>query len=244
MNRSILDALPANVRSLAERLEAFSDTQIQVHIPQEDVDTLRGDVDPDPGGPACQVTEAEAVVWVRDFAGVNPQGILHELLHIERYWVVGVPQIVALAPDVERTKITSGIENALEHLHVVPGEATYGFDPHPYRNENSRRLWAAYPWPTITNRDARRRSCLLAWLTVDHLVTDLDVKLKARRVLDKEGFYDEAEAFTRRLGQLKGDKERSLAAVVRFLSIPRTDVRLLYLDVQNRQRRLEPMPHR
>jgi len=244
VNQSVLDALPSNVRSFAEQLEAFSGTHIEVRISNSRVDRLRGEIDPDPGGPACQLTETEAVVWVRDFATVDPQGFLHELLHIERYWVAGVPQIVALAPDVDRTKITSGIENALEHLHVVPGEAMYGFDPYPYRNENSRRLWAAYPWPTITNRDARRRNCLLAWVTVDHLVTNLDVKLKARQVLDEEGFRDEAEALSRRLGQLKGDKERSLAAVVRFLDIPRPDVQLVYLDVQNRQRRLVPVPHR
>ena len=45
---------------------------------------------------------------------------------------------------------------------------------------------AGYPWPHITDAWARRKNCLLGWLTASKLVTDPTVKEFVETCLRKE----------------------------------------------------------
>lgn len=75
---------------------------------------------------------------LRDGFPVMAQGVTHELLHIERYWMEHVPQLYPA--DRRNWKNCAQMENALEHLVIVPREADYGFDPHRHWNETYRKL--------------------------------------------------------------------------------------------------------
>ena len=170
-------------------------------------------------------------------------GILHELLHVQRYWVEGVPQVMPIkdAPD-NNWGVTSEIENCLEHQIIVPREADYGIEPYSYWNRTEEILWERYPWPDISEPFARRKVCLLGWLSVCRLVTDERVRSHAEFCLHEEGMLAEAERFRKKIFKTIHHKPSALSAAVRFLRIPRKDVLLVYMDVRNRQRVAKKIP--
>jgi hypothetical protein len=227
--------LPPNITALVDRIESFARHEISVAVDTRPVSPRS----PNPDRLAARVTEREATILLRSSDVFPPHDVLHELLHIERLWLEGIPQVLPLH-DPELGTVTSAIENALEHLVIVPREADYGFDPYPYWNETSRRNWQAYPWPTISDASTRRRNCLLFWLTASQLVNDDGVKALAERSLTDEGLLDEARRFSARIVEKLASKPQAISAALRFLKIPPADVHIVKFDIQNE--RWEPVP--
>jgi hypothetical protein len=219
--------LPSNVVTLVDRIESFAKREISVAINNRPISPTS----PNPDSLAARVTPTEATILLRSKDVFPPHDVLHELLHIERLWVERIPQLVPVHdPHGTRSKIATIIENALEHLVIVPREANYGFDPYPYWNQTCRRTWAEYPWPVMTDLWQRRKACLLGWLTVSYLVNDSEVKGHVEDCLRKEGQagpiqLDEAKRFSARIGEKLVSKPQAQSAVLRFLEIPRTDFR-------------------
>lgn len=189
----------------------------------------------------------EATILLRSKDVFPPHDVLHELLHIERLWVEGIPQLMPRHdPKGARGRIATDIENALEHLVIVPREAHYGFDPYPYWNETARRNWGSYPWPAMTDPWMRRKACLLGWLTVSRLVNEEEVRSHVEECLCQEGGPDllaEAKRFSARIGEKLASKPHAQSAVLRFLEIPITDfmtVRIKASDGTAEQLRLPP----
>jgi hypothetical protein len=212
--------LPGAVATLVDRIESFTKREISVEIDSRPVSTTS----PNPDRLAARITPTEAAIVLRSRDVFPAHAVLHELLHIERMWVERVPQLLPIHdPRGTRIKIATDIENALEHLVIVPREADYGFDPYPYWNETSRRNWAEYPWPAMADPWSRRKACLLGWLTVFYLVNDPGVKSHVAECLRKEGLLDEAKRFGGRIGEMLVSKPQAQSAVLRFLEIPRTD---------------------
>lgn len=236
MNLSRLPPLPDQVLQLATSIEAFAGREIEVRINPY----LPSPTDPFPNSPAAMVTETSAAILIRESADIEPQGVLHELLHIERYWVLGIPQIVPRAPQGDsRWEITSAIENSLEHLAIVPREADYGFDPYTHWNFIERELFASYPWTHLTEPTARRRACLLGSLAIDSLVTDASVRAHAMECIRKEGYQDEARHFLSRILRFRQSKIEQLKTMIRFLKIPEQEADFVWLDPQRGVRRTE-----
>ena len=110
-------------------IENFAKREIQVELDPRPVSPT----EPNPDRPASQTNHNRATIFIRSEESFQPQGILHELLHIHRYWVEAVPQVMPAKGDRntdESWRITSQIENTLEHLVIVPREADYGFEPY------------------------------------------------------------------------------------------------------------------
>jgi hypothetical protein len=230
--------LPPPVRALLAKIEAFSGTEVLVTVGPPDVETR----DPNPHGPACLVTERMATIVIRDPAYFDAQGIAHELLHIERFWNEGIPQILPKQSDNERMKITSAIENTLEHLIIVPREALYGFEPFSHWNRTTTSNWASYPWPDIPDPWARRKNCLLGWLTVSNLVSDESVREYVEDCLRSEGLLNAAVDLQRKVGLSLKNKARTVAHVVKAIDIPASDVELVQFDIRRRKRHSMSIP--
>lgn len=229
--------LPPNIIALVDRIENFARHEIAVEVDERPVSPTS----PNPDRLAARVTERDATILLRSRDVFPPHDVLHELLHIERLWVERIPQVLP-HPEANRVTDTGAIENALEHLVIVPREADYGFDPYPYWNETSRRNWQTYPWPATTNALARRWNCLLGWLTVSQLVNDDRVKEHVERSLTEEGLLDEAKKFSARIVEKLASKPQAISAALRFLKIPPADVLIVRFDIQHERYEEVPIP--
>ena len=233
------DALPENMQRLVDEIEAFAGIPIEVAL----IPKVPSPTDPNPDSTACQVTEKSATIIIRSEL-VQPEAVLHELLHIQRYLVEGVPQLtLILGEDAPETnwQLMNEIENVLEHLVIVPRAADYGFEPYEYWNKTAQTNWSRYPWPEATDRRARRQVCLLGSLDA-LLVTDAGVKQLVERCIAQEGFLTEARLFTDKVKRVLASKPQTIATVLRFLRLPFNQVQAVRFDVKNRKRVVVPLP--
>lgn len=241
MQREFRQRLPGSVQRLVDELEERADLEIPVCIDTRPVSPT----EPNPERAAAAINHDGATIFIRSDSAFSPHGILHELLHIHRYWIEEVPQLMPAQGDRDtddRWRITSQIENALEHVIIVPREAAYGFDPYPYWAETARKNWSSYPWEHIPDPWARRAACIVGSLSVRFLVKDPAVQDLAERCIAEEGLLHEAQRFHRKIAKVIGSKPRAVSAVLRFLQIPFEEVGLVGFDVRNRKRYLAPLP--
>ena len=234
MEPSYKETLPQNAQALVDHIEQFAGVEIHVKV---DPSRPVSPTDPNPNRPELVFTATSAEIFLPT-SNFSPHGIVHELLHTERYWLQGIPQVVPLDQNADNNwAITSSIENTLEHQVIVPRESAYGFDPYPYWAKTERALWADYPWPWMTDPFSRRKNCLLGSVSVFNLTKDDDLIAHVRECLRKEGLLKEAVRFHKRMTDVLNNKEKMLRLTIQHLAIPKTDVRFLHLDVRARQAR-------
>ena len=234
LREQVLPQLSSNARTLLDEIEAFAG--LQVDFDRYTFPARSGSFNPK--APATMVGPDGATVYLHDFDVVDLHGVVHELLHIRRYWIERIPQFQpARNAEANRTAMQN-IENGLEHLVVVPQEATFGLDAAGYWNAVSRHRWARYPWPDISSR---RNDVLLERLALE-LVTDPEVQQIGANCIRAAGLTVEADHFAARINQFLHNKPRALACVVRFMKIPRGLFHMTYIDIRNRTHRIEAMP--
>lgn len=239
MEKRFLEKLNSETQLLVRKIEDFASTEIEVRPTASPSNQSAAN----PKAVALLVSEKGATLLYRDEQEFRPQTVLHELLHLRRYWIDFVPQIVPLEdPYGDKTKIANQIENTLEHLVIVPKEAEYGFEPYSEYNETARKHWESYPWPDVSESWARRKNCLLSWLTASFLVTDTGVKTLAERSLKKETLLDEARNLSDKIERVMNSKEQCISTVIRFLRIPRHEATMAYLDIKKKSFVRKPIP--
>ena len=239
MESSFLEKLGADIQRLVEEIEKFASTEIQVR--PTPVPTSESGQSPKTITPIA--SEHGATLLYRDAGDFQPQAVLHELLHLRRYWIDFVPQILPVDdPDGEKIKLANQIENTLEHIIIAPKEQSYGFESYASYRETSRRTWETYPWRSIDEPWARRKNCLLNWLTTYFLVRDLAIRQSAERCLEQEGLSSEAANFSQKIEHVLSSKEQCISAAIRFLQIPRQEVTMVYLDIKNQRTIRKPVP--
>lgn len=239
MESNFLARLGVEIQRLVEEIESFASTEIAVRpTPTPTSESLQS-----PKAITLVASEHGATLLCRDLNDFRPQAVLHELLHLRRYWIDFVPQILPVDdPDGDKIKLASQIENVLEHITIAPQEQRYGFEPYASYRETSRRTWESYPWPNIDEPWARRKNCLLNWLTTCFLVQDPGIRRSAERCLEQEGLSSDALSFSQKLERVLNSKEQCISATVRFLQIPRQQATMVYLDINNNRVIRKPVP--
>jgi hypothetical protein len=240
LRRKTLDALPSKALNLLETIENFAKKEIgfvsESTLPERfKIPGYRAT------SPKAAVSHVVATI-ILPSGDIDPQGIVHELLHIHRYWVEGVPQCqpVPEKRSPQSLSYIGGTENLLEHLTIVPREAEYGFDRSVW-NGFARKKWEAYPWANFPSDDNRRVKSLMTKLETD-LADDPRLHELGRECLRLEGFDREADIFSARAKELLHSKPRLVACTARFFKIPRNAIRLVYYDARIGEERIEPIP--
>jgi hypothetical protein len=222
---AVLDVLPEKSKELLARLEEFAGREIvfaAYTTPPDD-----GEVNPD--APATEMTAAGARILLRDGMPIPAQGVTHELLHIERYWVEGVPQLFPANP--ANGKNCAQMENALEHLVIVPREAAYGFEPYGHWNDTYGKRWTGDRLAPTKPSAVLRMEALMGWLATS-TVTDEVVKATMAKIIQDAGFFSEAEKFKARMNEFVPSKEKMAKCLARFLKIPDGAVVLRYFNAK------------
>lgn len=239
---TVISVLPELSLDLLKEIEDFAGLEITFERRDEPVPATV----PNPDTPTNSISHDGATISIfKDV--ITPSGMTHELLHIYRYWIEAVPQVMPIknkggSADNGRWATTSSIENALEHLVIVPMEKNYGVYDGEFWNEISRVNWGKYPWPSNTDPWSRRKDCLILWLSCMEIVTDGAVRDLARDCLVKEGHLDEAQKFHEKIMKTLMDKPKTLSTVMRFLKIPLNEVLLVTLDIRKRERIYAKLP--
>lgn len=123
MEPAYKNALPAKARELVDRIETFAQREVRVIV---DPTRYVSPTDPNPTRPELDMSGGQARIFLPT-THFEPNGIVHELLHLERYWLEGIPQIVPVDRNAKnRWQFTSSIEGSLEHQVIVPREKSMG----------------------------------------------------------------------------------------------------------------------
>jgi hypothetical protein len=235
---TVLSWLRPSVRDLLDEIEIFAGQEVNF---QEAFGPAFA-TQLNPLAPASSVSSSGATIFVQKPDTPDENGILHELLHIHRFWVERVPQVVPKSNNKNNLEITSSIENALEHEIIIPQESSFGFDSEPHWREEARTYWGRYPWQDATNPFVRKNRCFLGWLYCHRRCGDKNIVDLAARCLAAESLLNEAQGFGAEVFARLHDKERLLAYVVHALGIPRDEVRLLICDIRKKQSLAKDMP--
>jgi hypothetical protein len=239
MRERVLALLPSEGAALLDEIESHAGRRVEFGP----LPAPRDADDPDPFGPECAVTPTEAVVQFPDLDRVTPGGLVHELMHIHRYWTQGVPQLYPANGSQSRIRITGDIEDCLEHQVIVPQQLAFDPSQVDHWNENAADHWNRYPWPKMTDPWVRRKSALTHRLALAY-TDDADVTALARTCLAREGIVAEADRFACRIAELLHSKESASACAARFLKIAPVDVVLIYFDPKAGTLTRKPLPTR
>ncbi|MNT05654.1 hypothetical protein D3C72_1402820 [compost metagenome] len=227
--------MPAPVIALWDKLEEFSKTLLGV----EDYPAhLRAEGH---GNPAAIMAGHEgAKLLLPSDQPASIEAVYHELLHAHRLWVEAIPELVILTEDENNWQLVGQIEGDLEHLVIIPRQVAAGFAETERLQREARKTWETYPWTGNNNAWARRRTCLMQWMS-HHLLEDAELSSTMRDCLLSERIFGEADLFRKKALSLVGKKEDLLACAVRFLKIPMNEVGIRYVDIRNRSFRIVPI---
>lgn len=229
MEDHYLRQLPDDLQALVQGMEQQSGIAIQV-----EVNPARG------GTMACDVDEHGATILVAREEFFQPASVMHELLHVRRFLVDGVPQIVANDDDQdlppELYAALTNLDNSLEHLIIVPEEIA--------RIPARRQYWAGVMTRKLQairvnplNPDDRRRHALVNWLFIHHVLMERPQILAADSLLDELELRHEADAFRDAIIPALAVKEETVRRCLAQLNIPFATAGLKYIDIRARRSR-------
>lgn len=217
MQCSYLDRLGAPVKDFVRELEQRANIDIQVL--------------PDPrlnrGGPLGQGHLEVLVEERRNFIfaptnGYFPDGaVRHELLHVKRFHVDGVPKLAAAAAARGSGGISPDalghLDNAVEHIALVPLELRL----HPERREH----WEAVlhgvcsALPDVP-RDELNLAVCMHWTFLRHVLPESKPAETARRFAVGRGLLEMADQFADRF--LAADNKEAAVQLL-FATFPEMD---------------------
>lgn len=230
MEARYLNQLREDARLLVTEIEQFIGQSIRVEVDQGR-DSRSAD-DPEPI--ACTVDAGGVTVLLTRDGAFPEDAVVHELLHIHRFTVGGIPQIVPCSASwtPERQAALTLLDNFIEHLHIVP----YEIELRPSRQERWRLATlrtldrAADSATPRMDRDATR---LLAWVFAKHVIRDEHLVQTCRETLNQSGLADRADSFLADIVLALPAKSRTIQVVARHLGLDVESVCLESVDVRS-----------
>jgi hypothetical protein len=205
VNPQFLAMLPGELQATVKEAEQLAGCEIAV-IPEaaaNQFDNLRLSID-----------DAGAVGATIAYRGesISCCALLHEVLHVKRYWLDAVP---ILRPSARRSNFEEQtIEDLIEHLVIIPEERRFA-------EAESNAHWSAAmeaelaelprlsSWSSQAEVNYLQRSLRLQRAMMDIALPDLDHTALYERLRD-ENLLEATGAFIDRLRNMLDDKERAL----------------------------------
>lgn len=229
----VLAALPPSVVDLHRQIEAFAGAPVDFRP----ASMLRRAGIPVSGDDAAFCDETHAHITVDDRNGINAEAVTHELLHIHRYWVEQVPQLDAVNDIGHAVEDMAWLDNALEHLAIVPRERDFGFDPTPHWAANIFRIFSAHQ---TQPRRQLRIPYLLGW-TMTAYCTDREARKFALAALQALNLQRDARLLLDRLLKARNSKPHMARVAFEGLGLNPRNALLVSFDIRNRARTEKPI---
>jgi hypothetical protein len=230
MQIAYLERLAPDVRSLVEQIEQATGINIDV-----EVDSNRTTM-------ACDIDKSGAQLSIPSPAYFPDDSVLHELLHIRRFFIEHVPRLIVCddfdnwTPQLETA--FAKLDNNIEHLVIVPAELTQ----RPARIAH----WRTNTAHAINNiqdflTDDRKRWALVTWLFIHHVLPEHDLIEQVLALTEHLGIRDHAARFAEVVIPSLASKERTVSACFEYLWLPQDAACLEYFDIQHRRSREIPL---
>lgn len=228
MQANDLNRLSPAVRAFVEEVELGAGLSIEV-VPNAELND---------GGPAGEGKlsidiESQSIRLNAPTNGYFPDGaVRHEALHVHRLHVEHVPRL-AVADDADwNPAFETGlarVDNALEHLVIVPVELHYHPERCAHWESVMRQLWEE-KLPPADALDRRIGACL-HWTFLRHVLPASPVLETAAAFLQAHRLRDSADAFADQLVPRLGNKVEVVRLFFHwFTEVPRGQVALEYLS--------------
>ncbi len=240
MENAYLNRLPNDVRTLVERTEQASGVEITVRV---DPSRARGRPNQS-DSIACEVNTHGAQLLIPAPDHFPDGSVLHELLHIRRFLVNGVPRIVVCddykhwAPELETT--LTELDNSLEHLVIVPEELEHRPDRKAYWGKVMIRVLDDLQSANLSNED-RERHALINWVFIRQVLPDHELLDRASVLIERLGVSDQAERLLDAVVHSFQSKERTVQVYFEHLRLSVEAGCLEYIDSHNGTSRQIPL---
>jgi len=161
--------------------------------------------------------------------------VLHELLHIRRFLLHGIPRIIA-SPTYnnwtsELNKALGNLDNSLEHLVIVPEELEHRPKRKSYWENVMHRVLEEIESANISDDD-RKRLALINWVFIQHVVPEHTLIDKASKLILYLAANDRARRITEALISSLHSKERTAKLCFKHLCLQEEAGCLEYVDRQ------------
>ena len=233
MEERYLKALPGELQSVVAEAEDKAGCHIEV-VP----DTNAAQFD----HVKIQITldgRCEAII---SFAGAEMSrcALIHEVLHIKRYWIEQVPILRSIGRQFDAQ--AEAINELLEHLVIIPEERKYVPDESKVHwgalyQEGIRNIpLQVYPW--IYEKDLWKRS-LLQWRALRDIAMPFLSDTLLLEKLESWGLKDVSGQFVSILNAVHNDKIEQIPLVVREFEWPPSGFCIRKYNLSARPRALE-----
>lgn len=174
--------LPIQLRKLVAKIESHADLRIEVEV--SDQQTM-----------ACEFGKRTARILIPDTGPPRGASVFHELLHLKRYFVDGVPKLIYCDDehefedddDARTPRLFARLDNQIEHLFIVPRELAR------YRSE--RRYWEARMGALLTDPMLPDDGALVAWEFVHRVLKSGVLSDAAQAQVHQRGLGDACDRF-------------------------------------------------
>jgi hypothetical protein len=210
MQAEYLNRLGRMVHSFVEEIEARIGFEITVKV-----DTAEGRIPPaKQRSMRCEIDEYKAEILLASSRYFPDASVFHELLHIRRFLVDGVPKLAVCEDnelwDPQLDNAILHLDNNLEHLVIVPIELREFPDRRGYWEERFEARISRLSSGDLSERDSRWAASLIS-ASVHHLRLGRQVCEMAEAVALSLG----ARALTKRYREVLAAKISSKEALTR-----------------------------
>lgn len=231
LRSQVRSGLPAEVIALWDKIEATCEEPIAVERPATS-NTRRH--------AGSFTSERGAAIILPTHEPLCAAAAYHELQHIHRFLVEGVPQLVAKPDAPVARQVATMLDNDVEHSVIIPRQIAAGLNDPFFIQDQFADLWAGYPWPDNTEGWRRRYANFTGALYAQHL--SASHRETIARCLALEGATREAALYVKRMNAMSGDKPRLLACTIRFVKLRQEDFLLRYVDIRKRRAWVADLP--
>jgi hypothetical protein len=232
--------LGADVKGIVRDTERLIGTEITVVV-----DPTRASRSPDePGRMGCDIDAYGAQILVGDVAYFPDASVFHELQHIRRILVEGVPRLLVRedfepwSPQFETAM--AQLDNNLEHLVIVPVELRAYPDRRAYWRGRLERMLASLAANEMPEAD-RHRFAMLGLLLVDQMLPDEKLRSSVISVLRGLGIEERSERYCMDAVAALTSKEKLVRITFNYFQLPTAAGCFEYLNSRNGSARTVPL---
>lgn len=234
MKAEYVELLPAPLNDLIRETEEHIGFPIDVVVDPERAHSVSDEDAP----LACEVENDSARILIPLVGQFPPGAVFHELQHIRRFLVEGVPRLVD-CEDYERWSPEVGTaltrqDNALEHLVIVPRELMAFPERRAHWEKVMKRVWAGIQAGEGSDED-RKQAGMACWAFLRLVMPDSPAIDVARSVLADMSAIKRAEQFYEALVPALGDKAAAVRVWFEHQGIPLEMVSLKYFAPRERR---------